>query len=124
MTHGRGALDLALPEGGLRWGLELADGRRVTTVDDWSPWNDLPDGADPAAWTPGRLVLEGLGRPSVSAGSWSRNVWLWPLPPAGPLRLVCARPDRGIAETSATVDATPLVEAAADAAPLWPDDEG
>lgn len=120
VTHGRGQLNLELPVGGLRWGVEFADGQRVTTVDHYSPWNERPGEWDPA-WVPDRPVLQGLGRPTTWAGAWSREVWLWPLPPRGPLRLVCAWPDRGIAETSTTVDAEPLHQAAAQATPLWED---
>jgi hypothetical protein len=120
VTHGRGQLDLELPPGGLRWGVELADGQRVTTVDDYRAWNARPGEWDPD-WLPDRPTLTGLGRPSVWGGAWSRDVWLWPLPPPGPLRLVCAWPDRGIPETSTTVDAGPLRQAAAQAEPLWED---
>jgi len=119
ITHGRGSLHLSLPAGGLRWGFEFSDGRRVTTLDE-SPWVEMPDGVDPADWTPGHPVLEVLSRPAVFAQSWSRDVWLWPLPPAGPLRVVCAWPDREISETSTTFDATQLRIAAAEATPLWP----
>ena len=120
VTHGRGQLNQFLPAGGLRWGVELADGRRVTTADDYSPWNARPDEWDPH-WVPDRPVLQGLGRPTVWGGAWSRDVWLWPLPPSGPLRLVCAWTDRGIAETSTTVDAAPIRQAADRATPLWND---
>ncbi len=117
-VHGRGQLDLWLPPGGLRWGVQLADGRRVTSLDE-SPWALLPDGADPADWTPDHPVLEGLGRPSARADTWSREVWLWPLPPPGLVRVVCAWEDRGIAETDVQVDAGPLRAAASRAEPLW-----
>ena len=118
VTHGRGQLNLFLSAGGLRWGVELADGQRVTTADDYTPWNAQPDEWDPH-WVPDRLVLQGLGRATVWGAAWSRDVWLWPLPPSGPLRLVCAWPDRGIAETSTTVDAGPIRQAADQATPLW-----
>ena len=118
ITHGRGNLHLSLPAGGLRWGFEFSDGRRVTTLDD-SPWVELPDGVDLATWDPGHPVLEVMSRPAVFAQSWSREVWLWPLPPAGPLRAVCAWPDQEISETSTTVDTAPLRTAADHATPLW-----
>jgi len=120
VTHGRGQLNLFLPRGGLRWGVELAGGARVTTADDYTPWNAQPDEWDPD-WVPDRPVLTGLGRPTVWGGAWSRDVWLWPLPPTGLLRLVCSWPDRGIAETSTTVDAGPIRQAAQQATPLWSD---
>ena len=48
--------------------------------------------------------------------------WLWPLPPPGPLTFVVEWPALGIAETRAETDATAVVEAAASAAPLWPEE--
>jgi hypothetical protein len=120
VTHGRGQPAPFLPAGGLRWGVELADGRRVTTADDYEPWSAQPDEWHPG-WVPDRPVLQGLGRPTRWGGAWSRDVWLWPLPPPGPLRMVCAWPDRGILETSTTVDAGPIRRAADQAVPLWDD---
>ena len=118
ITHGRGSLHLNLPAGGLRWGFEFSDGRRVTTLSE-SPWVEMPDGVDPMSWDPGHPVLEVLGRPAVFAQSWSRDIWLWPLPPPGPLRVVCTWPDRDIIETSTTFDAARLRTAATQAVPLW-----
>lgn len=120
VTHGRGQLNLCLPPGGLRWGVELPDGRRVTTVDDYSPYNEMPEKFD-ETWIPDRPVLDGLGKATGWGGAWSRDMWLWPLPPPGPLRLVCAWPDRDIAETSTVVDAGPLRLAAAQATGYWAD---
>lgn len=118
-AHGRGQLSLAWKPGGLRWGLETADGRRVTTLDE-SPWAaGIPDDADHDTWAPDHPVLEPVGRPSGSADSWAREIWLWPLPPAGPIRLVCEWIDRGIAETVVHVDAAAFREAATRAEPLW-----
>lgn len=118
VTHGRGQLDLALPVGGLRWGVELADGRQATTLDE-SPWASLPDGTDPEGWLPPHPFLEGIGRPSVHGGTWSRDVWLWPLPPPGALRLLCAWPDRAVDETATPCDVAPLRAGAREARPLW-----
>ena len=103
--------------GRLKWGFELSDGRRVTNVDHpgW-PWR-YDTGADddgPSAL----LVGQGGGASNKSA---DRDYWLWPLPPAGPLRVVCQWLDQGIELTSHQLDATPLVEAAARATPLWTD---
>lgn len=121
VNHGRGSLNLSLPTGGLRWGVEFADGQRVTSVDEYSPWNALPPGTDPAEWTPDRPIMLGLGRSGIEYSTWSRDIWLWPLPPAGAVRLVAAWPDRGIAETSVSIDSAALREAAAAAQPTWND---
>lgn len=45
--------------------------------------------------------------------------WLWPLPPAGTLQLVCTWPARGIPETATVLDAGPLHDAAARTIRLW-----
>lgn len=119
VTHGRGGLALALPVGGLRFGFAYADGRRVTSLDP-SGWSSMPDGADLGRWVPDRPVLEPLARAAIYGGSWSREVWLWPVPQRGNLTVVCAWPDRGIAETSTVLDADELIAAAASAGPLWP----
>jgi hypothetical protein len=93
--------------GGLRFGVELADGTRVV--------------ADRGAAEPGRgptLTARGGGGGGLS---YELGFWLWPLPPAGPLRFACTWPDEGIEETTAEVDA-PLREAATRAVELWPDE--
>jgi hypothetical protein len=54
------------------------------------------------------------------------NYWLWPLPPAGPLRWVAEWPEMGAPETSVEVDASVLSAAAAESEQLWevdPEDE-
>lgn len=48
-------------------------------------------------------------------GHWERRWWLWPLPPAGPVRFVVEWPSEGVPETSAVVEADQLHAAAADA---------
>lgn len=122
VSHGRGMLHLALPPGGLRWGVEFADGQRVTSLDDYSPHTDRPPEVMPADWVPDRPVMRGLGRVDTFGAAWARDIWLWPLPPPGPLRLVCAWPDRGVPETATSIDAGPLRDAAARARPEWPVD--
>ena len=48
-------------------------------------------------------------------GHWERRWWLWPLPPAGPVRFVVEWPSEGVAETSAEVDGDQIRAAAAEA---------
>jgi hypothetical protein len=45
-------------------------------------------------------------------GRWSHDVWVWPLPPSGPLAFVCEWPALGIALTRIDFDAERLREAA------------
>ena len=116
-------MDADWQAGRLKWGFELADGRRVTNVD---PWPEPPD-ADHAgprpvgslAWEPDRPVLQGGGGGGGSR-SVDRDYWLWPLPPAGPLLVVCQWRDQGIETTSQELDAAPFLQAARRARPVWP----
>lgn len=114
--HGRGGLAMLLPPGGLRFGFEFADGRRVTTLDEGG-WQTMPDGISPSDCTPVHPCLDGVGRSTSGASTWQRDVWLWPLPPPGIFTVVCAWPDRGIAETVTELSADELIEASTRARP-------
>jgi hypothetical protein len=59
---------------------------------------------------------------SAGGGRSSAQMWLWPLPPLGPLTFVCAWPAEGVQETSAQIDAAPILSAASRAVEMWPDD--
>ncbi|WP_307089799.1 hypothetical protein [Arthrobacter sp. B2I5] len=50
------------------------------------------------------------------------EVWLWPLPPAGDLRLVAQWTDMGMPESSIVLDGAQLRNAAAGARKYWPED--
>jgi len=114
-AHGRGKLDERFSPQGLRWGVRFADGRRVTTLDE-SPWASIGDLAETEVPGP---VLEGAGRPDVHGDSWSREFWLWPLPPLPSLEIAVSWPARSVRETLTLLDAAPLLDAAARARPLW-----
>lgn len=96
----------------LRFGVALADGRRVIAATGGWPRRAHPD----------RPIL----RPRSGGGGGLRqraDLWLWPLPPPGRLDFVLAWPSEGIAETRASVDAGPIVAAAARAEALGPGDQ-
>ena len=109
----------------LKWGFELADGQRVTNVDrSWdldAPHANHQAGAQPqyGDWRPGRPVLQGGGGGGGSV-TVEREYWLWPLPPAGRLTVACQWLEQGIDLTRHDLDATPFLEAATRAQPLWP----
>jgi hypothetical protein len=96
-----------LPDDLLRFGLRFADGTVLTNLDFGSPGHDdagpklLPQGGHG-----GRLRHE-------------QAYWVWPLPPAGPIDVVCEWPAQGIAETIVTLDADTILTAAANAIPLF-----
>lgn len=113
--HVFAAPDEELPDAFLRLGLELADGGKVSNLarKRWPQHDAEPDGP---LWFP-HGGGGGTGGPStvVMRPGW----WLWPLPPAGPLRVSCEWPLVGIALSSVELDAGPLRDAAARSQPLW-----
>lgn len=109
----RGVVDAA---GRLRFGVVLADGEKVVT--DASPFGR---GNDPMAEPEGHTLSrrEQGGGGGGSTFSSSDHLWLWPLPPAGPIELVLQWPALGIDETRVTLDAGSVAELAARARPYW-----
>jgi hypothetical protein len=89
-------------------GLELADGRRISNLDQF---RGIPAAGElffhPAGGGGGRLSVE---------QSW----WLSPVPPAGPLQVVVRCEPLGIQETRTVLDAGPLAAAGAGVVELWP----
>jgi hypothetical protein len=108
--------------GRLKWGFEFSDGVRVTNVDGsgWDDWHEaFADGRPAPDWRPGRPLLVGGGGGGGSR-SVDRDYWLWPLPPPGPLRVVCQWLDQDIELTVHDLDAGSFLDAAARAQPVWP----
>lgn len=114
--HGRGELAMLLPPGGLKFGFQFSDGRRVTSLDEGG-WHTMPEDVDPSDYVPEHPCLDGIGRSTSGASTWQRDVWLWPLPPPGALTVVCSWPDRGIQETVTELDADQLRAASKKARP-------
>ncbi len=94
--------------GMLRVGLLLADGFR---------WEDAAGHHMPSGE---RHVGFHGGHGSESEAA--QDLWLWPLPPPGPITFVTEWKDRGIEETRITVDARAILDAADRAIELWPAD--
>ncbi|MHB8468870.1 MAG: hypothetical protein ACYDCH_03830 [Gaiellaceae bacterium] len=109
--------DEELPPAFLRFGVELADGSRASNLDGMRAWRSTgaPDGP----------VLGRAGGGGGAAGdgrvSFNPGYWLWPLPPAGVLRLFVEWPALDVPLTPAELDVAPLLQAAAAAQALWPD---
>lgn len=95
------------------WGFELSGGQRVANVDPWEepPYQD-------AGWTPTRPTLTGNGGRG-DRRSADRDYWLWPLPPAGPMKVLCQWLQQGIELTVHHIDADAFVEAARRSRPIW-----
>jgi hypothetical protein len=90
-------------------GIELSDGRRCTNL----------DGLDLASDPSERPMLT-PGGGSSTARSADLTLFLSPLPPPGDLRVVCAWPRRGLAETITVLSADDILDAAQRARVLWP----
>ncbi|WTW93585.1 ankyrin repeat domain-containing protein [Streptomycetaceae bacterium NBC_01309] len=98
---------------GLRFGLLLGDGRRVTTLDD-DARTSTPGGGPP------RPILS--AQPGMGGGyHYDIALHLSQLPPEGGLRLVVEWPDEGIPETATELDAAAVRAAAERAHEVWPD---
>jgi hypothetical protein len=117
VPYGRGRVKeregkVEIPDEIFRFGLQFSDGARVTTL-SWEPPppNLTPEG--PVMWpASGR----GGGR------CWDQGYWVWPLPPDGPLAFVCEWPAYGVALSKIEIDGGQILEAAARAEILWPED--
>jgi hypothetical protein len=106
------------PAGALRVGLQLPDGRKVTTlafsrdVHDPHRLDRKPDG-------PVLIETGGGGGGSEWELSSQRPVWLWPLPAPAPFDLVIDWPAVGIPVARTRVDGAAIVAASAEAVPVW-----
>ncbi len=94
---------------GPRFGVGFADGRKTAT----GLGLPRPD-VDPEGPV---LMPRGGGG---GGEEWRMGLWLWPLPPPGPLAFVTAWAELGIEETTVTVQAEDLIAAADRAEQLWP----
>jgi hypothetical protein len=102
-----------LPPGLLRFGISFSDGQKATTLDA----TDAMDVFEPSEAGSGlRLHLGGGGG---GGGRWSYEIWVTPLPPPGPVTLVCEWPAFGITETRCTIDGVRFIEAAEKAKPIF-----
>jgi hypothetical protein len=110
----RGGRDV---EGRLKLGLRFADGSTVTNVGGW-PEQPMGygHGRDPDRLPDGPVLLEPGGG---GGGARKQEYWVWRLPPAGELALVCEWQSRGVDLTVTTLDADAIREAAGRAVPMW-----
>ncbi|CAM5322737.1 hypothetical protein [Leifsonia shinshuensis] len=96
----------------LRYGAVLGDGQKLIL--------DLPSGLYGVA--PERHSLthtRGNGGGSEDFYTFEDGMWLWPLPPEGPLEVVAQWPAFGVPESHVVLDSAPLLALASQARPLW-----
>jgi hypothetical protein len=97
----------------LRFGVGFADGRKATNLELRHDFDEGPAPDPPTLWI---IRWEGYDRLA-----WEVEVWVYGLPPPGPLAFVVEWPARHIPETRSEIDARLVLEATARAAPIWPD---
>jgi hypothetical protein len=103
-----------LPDALLRFGVQFADGRSVSSLDP--PTGEALDPERP-------MLSSGPGTGGgVDGWSFDMDYRVRPLPPPGPLAFICAWPGRGIPTSRIEVDGEAIRTAADTAATLWPDD--
>ncbi len=118
--QGRGFRGGSGRQSGLLFGVEFPDGSKGSTGSQ-VPYGLMEPGTTPE---PPVLALNGGGGGGGDEEfSGSGTLWLWPLPPAGDLRLVCQWTDFGLEETSLMLDGGVLRSAAAGVQPYWPEEE-
>lgn len=106
------------PAAFLRIGFELADGRRVSNLGRdhrFTRPDQEPDGPV--------LFMHGGGGGSAGGGRFTLQpgLWLWPLPPPGPLRVFVEWPAMDIALAHAELDSEIVRGAASRSKALWPE---
>lgn len=106
-----------LPDGFLRVGVEFPDGRQASNLSRRGFWQADSEPEAPV------LFQAGGGGGSAGAGRVRMNpgYWLWPLPPAGSLRLFVEWPIVAIELSVAELACAPLLDAAARSEMLWAD---
>ncbi|WP_405659093.1 ankyrin repeat domain-containing protein [Streptomyces sp. RK9] len=110
-------------QSGLRVGLALSDGRRVTSLGSAAEPRVLGPAAYASAEPSGGLVPLDPGTDFLHQSLFKTDVdlYLGELPPAGETQLVVEWPDEDIPETRTPVDADALRAAARRSVEVWPD---
>lgn len=98
----------------LRFGIEFADGSRVTNLPAGPRHRHLFDSDAP----PTGPVMQQRGG-GGGGGEWRQRFWVWPLPPVGPLAFACEWPAAAIEFTRVEVDAQLVIDAAARAQQIF-----
>ncbi|MCU1486260.1 MAG: hypothetical protein JWN67_3006 [Actinomycetia bacterium] len=96
----------------------LGDDARIgVAYSDGSKWQGHQDPFDPLR--PPKAPNVAFNSGGGGGNHWSHRLWLWPLPPPGPVTFALAAPSIGIAETTTSVEGEVLRAAAAEAEQLW-----
>lgn len=107
----RGGTD-GIPPEMLRLGLRFADGSKATNTGGLHPHHRQPPD--------GPVMHAGGG--GGGGGSWHQTHWVWPLPPPGPVVVVCEWPALDIPLTNTELDADVILAAAQRAQVIFSDE--
>ena len=100
----------------LRFRVQFADGTQAAQDDEAG----LRSGRGPTLFVRGFESSSG----GPDGGEDIRmTLWIWPLPPPGPVTLACSWPSRGLDEAAVILDAAAVRAAASQAQPFWPSSE-
>jgi hypothetical protein len=108
--HHRRRGSAEVPPEVFRFGVQFVDGRKATSLGAFPLPGQEPEGPV--------LTQRGGGG---GGGSWDFGFWLYPLPPPGPLAVVCEWPSEGVPLSRLEIDAALILEAAEHADVLWED---
>lgn len=116
-AHGRGTYDSAsyrnpMPRA-LWFSVRFEDGREAEIDDDFG----LRDGRGPMLHA---YASQSSGGGRDAGDDIQTNLWLWPLPPPGPVVLTCSWTHAGIDGAELLLDGDALRSAAEHAEPFWP----
>ena len=98
----------------LRFRVRFADGREAAQDDEAG----LRSGRGPMLTVSGSETSSGGpdGREDIRL-----TLWIWPLPPPGPVTVTCSWPGRGLDGAGLVLDGDQLQAAASRAQPFWPE---
>ncbi len=116
-AHARGSVSAAPDLPGhppLRFRVRFADGREATQDDEAG----LRSGRGPMLTVSGSETSS--GGPDHSEDI-RLTLWIWPLPPPGPVTVTCSWPGRGLDDARLVLDGDQLQAAASRAQPFWPE---
>ena len=96
-------------------GVQYSDGRRAMTAGRHAM-------QAPNRGLAQRELFLTLGSSTGTDCTYDLRLWLSPLPPAGPVTLVCRWPDYDISDTTSTLDGAAIASAGRAAVELWPEE--
>jgi len=105
-------MGLAGPGSGMRLGVIWSDGTQISS--DARPSPGLPKGPT--------LLGGATGSGGDTYQEMNAAFWMWPLPPAGEMKLIADWPEQNIPEHSLPVDAGPILAAVERVVRVWDDD--